>query len=179
MEEIFSLVAPRPPRHYARASYSRPSRRTNATISSTPAPVLRLVKTNGLAPRWDFASRAITSSEAPTCGARSVLLITSRSDRVMPGPPLHGIFSPPATGGEHRAQPALLPQQERQHEHAAGVLGRCAGLGEGQQGAQRSQECALVQPSPENLASRHQQNVPRGPVHSWRIIPFLFQGNRK
>ena len=30
-------------------------------------------------------------------GARSVLLITSRSDRVMPGPPLRGILSPPAT----------------------------------------------------------------------------------
>ena len=35
--------------------------------------------------------------EAPTSGARSILLMTSRSDRVMPGPPLRGIFSPAET----------------------------------------------------------------------------------
>ena len=29
--------------------------------------------------------------------ARSILLMTSRSDCVMPGPPLRGILSPPAT----------------------------------------------------------------------------------
>ena len=34
---------------------------------------------------------------APTNGARSVLLITSKSERVIPGPPLRGIFSPCAT----------------------------------------------------------------------------------
>jgi hypothetical protein len=43
------------------------------------------------------ASRSITSRDAPTKGARSILLITSRSERVMPGPPLRGILSPPAT----------------------------------------------------------------------------------
>ncbi len=44
-----------------------------------------------------LASVAMTSSEAPTSGARSILLITSRSALVMPGPPLRGIFSPAAT----------------------------------------------------------------------------------
>ena len=39
-----------------------------------------------------FESEAITSREAPTSGARSVLLITSRSERVTPGPPFLGIF---------------------------------------------------------------------------------------
>ena len=34
---------------------------------------------------------------APTSGARSVLLMTRRSERVMPGPPLRGILSPAAT----------------------------------------------------------------------------------
>ncbi len=36
----------------------------------------------------------MTSSDAPTIGARSVLLMTSRSLLVMPGPPLRGILSP-------------------------------------------------------------------------------------
>src|SRR5450759_4958510 len=39
----------------------------------------------------------MTSSDAPTSGARSILLITSRSDFMMPGPPLRGILSPAAT----------------------------------------------------------------------------------
>ena len=39
----------------------------------------------------------ITSSDAPTWGARSILLMTRRSERVMPGPPLDGILSPAAT----------------------------------------------------------------------------------
>src|SRR4051794_3326143 len=56
------------------------------TTISTPLPVFKLVNTNGRCPRIFFASRSITSSEAPTCGARSTLLITSRSERVMPGP---------------------------------------------------------------------------------------------
>ena len=48
-------------------------------------------------PRMRLASVAMTSSEAPTMGARSILLMTSRSDLVMPGPPLRGILSPAAT----------------------------------------------------------------------------------
>ncbi len=64
---------------------------------STPSPARTQVKTNGRSPRILRASRSITSSDAPTCGARSVLLMTSRSERVIPGPPLRGILSPPAT----------------------------------------------------------------------------------
>ena len=41
--------------------------------------------------------RASRRGSAPTCGARSVLLMTNRSLLVMPGPPLRGIFSPAAT----------------------------------------------------------------------------------
>ena len=55
------------------------------------------VKRNGRSPRAAFESRAMTSRLAPTCGARSILLMTSRSDRVTPGPPLRGILSPPDT----------------------------------------------------------------------------------
>ena len=40
------------------------------------------------------ASRTIRSTSEPTNGARSVLLITSRSARAMPGPPLRGMSSP-------------------------------------------------------------------------------------
>ena len=74
-----------------------PSVSMNFTMLSSPCPVLRLVNTNGRSPRIFFASRSITSSEAPTMGARSILLMTSRSDLVMPGPPLRGILSPAAT----------------------------------------------------------------------------------
>jgi urease accessory protein len=49
------------------------------------------------AKRMRVASSAITSRLAPTSGARSILLMTSRSERVMPGPPLRGILSPAAT----------------------------------------------------------------------------------
>jgi hypothetical protein len=55
----------------------------------------------GSAPAWSGRMRrvsaSITSRSAPTCGARSVLLMTNRSLLVMPGPPLRGIFSPAAT----------------------------------------------------------------------------------
>src|ERR1019366_7967879 len=51
----------------------------------------------GRSPRTAAASRAITPRSAPTNAARSVLLMTSRSERVTPGPPLRGTLSPPAT----------------------------------------------------------------------------------
>lgn len=44
-----------------------------------------------------FESCSMTSRLAPTYGARSILLMTRRSDRVMPGPPFRGILSPSAT----------------------------------------------------------------------------------
>ena len=44
-----------------------------------------------------LVSCAITSRSAPTAAARSVLLMTNRLVCVMPGPPLRGILSPPAT----------------------------------------------------------------------------------
>src|SRR5262249_57866863 len=69
----------------------------NAMTSGNPCPVFRLVNTNGRSPRILRASRSMTSSEAPTIGAKSILLITSRSDLVIPGPPLRGILSPAAT----------------------------------------------------------------------------------
>ena len=65
--------------------------------SAAPTPARRFAITNGLSPRIRRASAAITSRSAPTSGARSILLMTSRSERVMPGPPFRGIFSPPAT----------------------------------------------------------------------------------
>src|SRR5919202_2705454 len=71
--------------------------RTWATILSTPSPLRRLLKTRGRSPRTRRASRSITSSDAPTCGARSILLMTRRSERMMPGPPFDGILSPAAT----------------------------------------------------------------------------------
>src|SRR5438094_478009 len=66
-------------------------------MRSSPSLFFRLVITTGPSPPIRFASVSIFSSDAPTCGARSILLITSRSERVMPGPPLEGILSPAAT----------------------------------------------------------------------------------
>jgi hypothetical protein len=45
-----------------------------------------LVITKGRAPRMRCVSASITARSAPTCGARSVLLMTNRSLLVMPGP---------------------------------------------------------------------------------------------
>src|SRR5947209_8248879 len=66
---------------------SPPLSAINCVTISTPLPVLRLVNTNGRAPRIFLASRAITSSGARTWGARSILLTTRKSHRLMPGPP--------------------------------------------------------------------------------------------
>ena len=65
-----------------------------AMTSGTPTPSRTWANWNGRSPRIRRASRSITSSQAPTCGARSVLLMISRSERVTPGPPLRGILSP-------------------------------------------------------------------------------------
>src|SRR5258707_10447885 len=61
------------------------------TMRSRPSLFLRLVMTKGRSPRIRLASVSIFSSDAPTCGARSILLMTRRSDLVIPGPPLEGI----------------------------------------------------------------------------------------
>src|SRR6266851_7102120 len=47
-----------------------PRSTTKRTTASAPAPVLRLVNTNGRSPRIRLASRAMTSNDAPTIGAR-------------------------------------------------------------------------------------------------------------
>ena len=47
--------------------------------------------------RMRFVSLSITDRSAPTYGARSILLITSRSDLQIPGPPLRGSLSPADT----------------------------------------------------------------------------------
>ena len=69
---------------------SRPPRRRHLAATSD-------VKAIGRSPRRALASRSITPRSALTNGARSVLLITSRSAVVTPGPPLRGTLSPPAT----------------------------------------------------------------------------------
>src|SRR5215831_12564044 len=64
---------------------------------STPSPLFKFEKTKGRFPRIVSVSASMTPRFAPTRGAKSILLMTRRSDRVMPGPPLRGIFSPSAT----------------------------------------------------------------------------------
>lgn len=72
---------------------SMPLSSIKAMIFCRPSPLFRLVKLHGRSPRMRRVSRSITSRDAPTYGARSVLLITVKSDLVIPGPPLRGIFS--------------------------------------------------------------------------------------
>ena len=76
---------------------ARQAESTCAAIRSMPMPCLIWANTNGPSPRILRLSRSITARSAPTASARSVLLMTSRSDCVTPGPPLRGILSPPAT----------------------------------------------------------------------------------
>src|SRR5260370_1262444 len=89
------------PRTVGRSDHGAVSNSTSWRIHpmtrSRPSPVFRLVKTMGLPWRMTVASRSITDRSAPTYGARSVLLMTRRSLRVTPGPPLRGTLSPPAT----------------------------------------------------------------------------------
>ena len=70
---------------------------TKSTTWSKPTPFFRLVKHQGRSPRMRLVSCSITDKSAPTKGAKSILLITKRSDRVIPGPPFRGILSPAAT----------------------------------------------------------------------------------
>ena len=57
----------------------------------------RIVRSScGREPRAVFASRSSSSASTPTCGARSVLFTTSRSDRASPGPFLRGMSCPAA-----------------------------------------------------------------------------------
>lgn len=63
-------------------------------MTSTPSPCLARTKTKGRSPRIFRESRSMTLRLAPTGGARSVLSMTSKSERVMPRPTLRGILSP-------------------------------------------------------------------------------------
>jgi hypothetical protein len=65
-------------------------------MASMPSPVLQLLSSTGRPRRTSFASFTIKSTLAPTKGARSVLLMTSRSERMMPRSRLRGMSSPPA-----------------------------------------------------------------------------------
>ena len=65
-----------------------------STTDCVPSPRRRSVKTKGRLPRAFRASCSMPSRSTPTCGARSALLMTSRSERVIAGPPLRGM-SPP------------------------------------------------------------------------------------
>ena len=76
------------------------SRRSHASSSSFPFPLRRSAKINGRSPRWVLASRAITLRSAPTCGASSILLMSSKSLWRIAGPPLRGILSP----GRHQSR---------------------------------------------------------------------------
>src|ERR1700745_261477 len=69
---------------------------------SRPSRVFRFVNTNGFSPRMRRASRAMTPRSAPTNGARSILLMSSRSERGTPGPPLRGVVSRPAALEKHQ-----------------------------------------------------------------------------
>ena len=71
-------------------------------------------------PACAWCRASITSRSAPTYGARSVLLMTSRSERVMPGPPLRGIFSPPADVDHVDRQVGEIGREGRGEVVAAG-----------------------------------------------------------
>ena len=81
----FTVTAKKWQRRLIVARHSPPCVTMKLMISSTPSPSLRLVKTKGRKPRMRRASRSMTSRLAPTSGARSILLMTSRSERVIPG----------------------------------------------------------------------------------------------
>ena len=69
----------------------------NRTISSTPLPLLRLVKNQGFPFLMNSVSLFMTFKFAPTISAKSILFINNKSDLVIPGPPFLGILSPADT----------------------------------------------------------------------------------
>ncbi len=73
----------------ARAARHRARRPTRGRGGTARAP--------GRPSRAADASATIRATSTPTCGARSVLLTSSRSARAMPGPPLRATSPPPAT----------------------------------------------------------------------------------
>jgi hypothetical protein len=68
------------------AGLSPPLTSMKPMMRSRPSRFFKLVITKGRSPRMRFASVSIFCSDAPTYGAKSILLMTSRSDLVMPGP---------------------------------------------------------------------------------------------
>ena len=64
-----------------------------STTSGSPRRSLIQVNSVLPSPRIMAASLAMTSKSAPTISARSILLMTRRSDWVIPGPPFRGILS--------------------------------------------------------------------------------------
>src|SRR5882757_7120859 len=74
--------------------------RSSRSRSTQLKPALRYEEIND--PVGPFAGFEVGEDEGsvaahPTSGARSILLMTRRSERVIPGPPLRGILSPAAT----------------------------------------------------------------------------------
>eukprot|EP00600_Ochromonadales_sp_CCMP1393_P002401 CAMPEP_0174988214 /NCGR_PEP_ID=MMETSP0004_2-20121128/19992_1 /TAXON_ID=420556 /ORGANISM="Ochromonas sp., Strain CCMP1393" /LENGTH=94 /DNA_ID=CAMNT_0016241387 /DNA_START=220 /DNA_END=504 /DNA_ORIENTATION=- len=69
---------------------------SSTTASDAVSRPATCAKMTGPVPLMSAASLCMTSREAPTAGAKSILFITSRSDWVIPGPPLRGTLSPPA-----------------------------------------------------------------------------------
>jgi hypothetical protein len=59
-------------------------------IGSTLSPLFKFQNTKGRLPRILSVSASITLRFAPTRGDKSILLITSRSERVIPGPLTQG-----------------------------------------------------------------------------------------
>src|SRR5690625_1624443 len=69
--------------HCARSAIMT-SLRIQFRIASSPSSVFKFVKENGFSPRNSSESFSITERSAPTYGARSVLLMTKKSDLIMP-----------------------------------------------------------------------------------------------
>jgi len=69
----------------------------NWVISSTPVPLLRLVKNQGFPFLINSVSLFMIFKSAPPIFAKSILFINNKSDLVIPGPPFLGILSPADT----------------------------------------------------------------------------------
>ena len=103
-----AAASARPPRTHAITAVACGSSRSELKITGRPC-------------LTTAASRSITSRLAPTSGARSVLLITSRSDVVTPGPPLRGTLSPPDTSSTKICRSAR-PRLKRRGQVVAAAL---------------------------------------------------------
>ena len=156
-------------RAITRAREAERTERTQAATRPAAGSSTSEVNSTGRPSRTAAASRAMTARRRPTSGARSVLLITSRSEKVTPGPPLRGTLSPPDTSSTKICWSAS-PSRERRGEVVAAALHQHQ-VEPGPKRASRSSTASRLAAMSSRIAVCGQQPVRTGVIRSASSTP--------